>query len=176
MCIARKSDEIRARFFRKMPQAYCAVLPYVLMKAVIAQESFVYCQDKGSRQKSAFDGKRRRRGGSETNPRLCRRNEAWHKSDRKDSRRSMEESYQSFFVTIPSCVALGEFRGALPSDLPPRKAANKIKSVFSGGVYLGKNTSRPASVRAFPRRECAQRGASPLRARCKIAQHNKSTS
>ena len=44
-------------------------------------------------------------------------------------------------VTIPSCVALGEFRGALPSDLPPRKAANKIKSVFSGGVYLGKNTS-----------------------------------
>ena len=27
LCIARKSDEIRARFFRKMPQAYCAVLP-----------------------------------------------------------------------------------------------------------------------------------------------------
>ena len=26
LCIARKSDEIRARFFRKMPQAYCAVL------------------------------------------------------------------------------------------------------------------------------------------------------
>jgi len=25
--IARKSDEIRARFFRKMPQAHCAVLP-----------------------------------------------------------------------------------------------------------------------------------------------------
>jgi hypothetical protein len=27
LCIARKSDEIRARFFRKMPQAHCAVLP-----------------------------------------------------------------------------------------------------------------------------------------------------
>ena len=27
LCIARKSDEIRAWFFRKMPQAYCAVLP-----------------------------------------------------------------------------------------------------------------------------------------------------
>jgi len=27
LCISRKSDEIRARFFRKMPQAYSAVLP-----------------------------------------------------------------------------------------------------------------------------------------------------
>jgi hypothetical protein len=27
LCIARKSDKIRARFFRKMPKADCAVLP-----------------------------------------------------------------------------------------------------------------------------------------------------
>jgi len=27
LCTSRKSDEIRAQIFRKMPQAYCAVLP-----------------------------------------------------------------------------------------------------------------------------------------------------
>ena len=27
LCISRKKDEIRARFIRQMPQAYCAVLP-----------------------------------------------------------------------------------------------------------------------------------------------------
>ena len=34
-------------------------------------------------------------------------------------------------------------------------------SVFSGGVYLGKNTSQPASVRASPVCECAKQAAIP---------------
>ena len=40
-----------------------------------------------------------------------------------------------------------------------------IQSVFSEGVYLGKNTSRPASVRASPASECARQGAAPLSAK-----------
>jgi hypothetical protein len=36
-----------------------------------------------------------------------------------------------------------------------------MESVFPGGVYVGKNSSQPASVRAFPRRECAQQAAIP---------------
>ena len=31
LCIARKSDEIRAQIFRKMPKADCAVLPYIFL-------------------------------------------------------------------------------------------------------------------------------------------------
>ena len=37
--------------------------------------------------------------------------------------------------------------------------AKKVRSVFCGGVYLAKDTSHPASVRASHASECAQQGA-----------------
>jgi hypothetical protein len=32
---------------------------------------------------------------------------------------------------------------------------NKVQAIFSGGVYVGKNSSRPANVRAVRRRRAA---------------------
>jgi hypothetical protein len=52
------------------------------------------------------------------------------------------------------CEASNRPKGGAESDRKCRftefaaAAAKKIKSVFSGGVYVGKNSSRPANVRA----------------------------
>ena len=54
---------------------------------------------------------------------------------------------------FPMAKSLAEFAPA---------GAKIFQSVFSGDMRLGKNTSQPASVRASPARECAQRAAIPL--------------
>ena len=44
-----------------------------------------------------------------------------------------------------------------------RESGERIIIVFDGGVYVGKNTSRPANVRGVPRKPRALRqGANPI--------------
>jgi hypothetical protein len=46
----------------------------------------------------------------------------------------MERGFQHFWEASQSFAALRR---------------NKLQAIFSGGVYIGKNTSRPANVRAL---------------------------
>ena len=66
----------------------------------------------------------------------------------------------------PFCPLRGHFPrwGNLPSDFSPRKAKNSFKSVFSGGAYLGKNSSQPASVKcaSVPRKRVRAAACIPL--------------
>ena len=63
--------------------------------------------------------------------------------------------------THGSFIKSGVQRGLSPFGFSPRKAKNPIPSVFSGGVYLGKNTSLRKCARV-PRKRVRAAGCKPL--------------
>ena len=72
---------------------------------------------------------------------------------------SFISSFKKNAPVRPFNVWTSSAREKASQSFSPRKAKKKVQSVFSEDMRLGKNSSQPASVRASPARECAQRAA-----------------
>jgi hypothetical protein len=82
-------------------------------------------------------------------------------STRRQAAQEPDPAEAEKFTTGISEIS-GEFRGASASLIFRLARRKTIQIVFSGGVYLGKNSSQPASVQASPASERAQQAANLL--------------
>ena len=162
----KKDCETELRQTRRRPQSIMSSsqAPYQLASMLRHESSLTPLLVLSNSKPGALnlEGKRKER--------ICSFRHAWRKRNAasfvrrgQGLQRSMAQfwpqDFKDFYLKVVSmCRQSGKPKKASQS-FSPRKAKKKVQSVFSEDMRLGKNTSQPASVRASPASECAQRAA-----------------